>query len=79
MLDKQMIDEELFFAQAVFLVDPEFVHGDEPEAEVLAEVREFLVDPATDIPAVHDPNRGAPNLIEFFDIWLLHGSRPLIP
>jgi hypothetical protein len=41
-----MVNEKMFFAQDVLLVDPEFVHRNESEAEVLAEVRELLVDSA---------------------------------
>jgi hypothetical protein len=78
MLDKQMVNEKMFFAWAVLLVDPEFVHRNEPEAEVLAEVRELLVDPAPDILAIHHPDRDVRNLVEFLDVRFLHDSRPLI-
>jgi hypothetical protein len=77
-LDKQMINEKLLFAQAVLLVDPEFVHRNESEAEVLAEVRELLVDSAPDILAIHDPNCDVRDLVEFLDVRFLHDSRPLI-
>jgi hypothetical protein len=77
-LDKQMVDEKLFFAQAMLLVDPEFVPRDEAEAEVLAEVRELLVDSSPDILAIHDPDRDVRDLVELFNVWLLHDSRPSI-
>jgi len=77
-LDKQMVNEKLFFAQAVLLVDPEFVDRNESEAKVLAEVRELLVDSASDILAIHDPDRDVRDLLEFFDVRLLHDSRSLI-
>jgi hypothetical protein len=78
MLDKQMVNEKLFFAQAVLLVDPEFVHRNEAEAEVLAEVRELLVDSSPDILAIHDPDDKARNLVEFLEVRLLHDSPLLI-
>lgn len=56
-LDEQVVDEELQFPKAVLLVDPEFMQGDEPEAEVLSEIRELLVDVFPDVLAVHDPDR----------------------
>jgi hypothetical protein len=76
-LDEEMVDEELLLARAELPVDPEFVRGDEPEAVVLAEIGEFLVDRLPDIAAVHDPYGDRTDLVVLLEIWLLHGSPAL--
>jgi len=59
-----MIDEKSLFPGCVLPVEPEFIAGDELKSEVLAEVREFLVQAETqhaeiEIPPVGDLYLGA--------------------
>jgi hypothetical protein len=70
--DEHVVDEKFLLTGRALVVDPELMGRNESEAEVLAEVGEFLVDVVSDVFAVDEIDVEIGDRIDFFKVWFVH-------